>query len=413
MNSLAKRPSIRLLLDAWGFLRFVIRRWSEDRCPQIAGSLAYTSLLALVPMFAVAVAMLSATPLFGDAVAKIKIFLLHNLMPDIAAKIITVSMEEVSARAARLTGVGLAALFVIAVTQLMIMERSLNAIWRVQRSRPYWISVLGYVALLLTGPLLIGVSVSITTYIVSISRGVAPSGHALLLRAVPAAMTAVAFFLIYRIIPHRQVPWRHALLGGAIAAVMFEAAKELFAFYVRLAPTYHMVYGAFAAVPIFLLWVYLSWVVVLFGAELTASFDYWRGGLWRRAQSAGLRFRDAVLITRFLVESGSEGIALERLRREAGIAGHELEDTLARLMDGGMVRRVRHGVYALAADPAEITLGDLYRLAVGPLGGMRPEDWTDLSPDFVRAAAEMQVGLGRPIATLGAAAAARAQEGEK
>src|SRR4030095_15931774 len=136
-------------------------------------------------------------------------------------------------------GIGL--VLVLSVWLMLIMDRSLNAIWRVRRSRPYWMSVLGYASLLLVGPVLIGVSVSITTYILSMSADVGTLAfriHALLVRLVPVAITTVAFFLIYRIIPHREVPWRHALLGAGVAATLFEAAKELFAVYVGHAPTF-------------------------------------------------------------------------------------------------------------------------------------------------------------------------------
>src|ERR1700674_5870718 len=150
------------LLDIVGFLRFVLRRWTEDRCPQIAGSLTYTTLLAIVPMFAVGVAVLSSAPFFEDLMSKVKVFLLLNLMPEIAGRIITVYMEEFSANAAKLTTVGIALVFGLAVALMLIMDRSLNAIWRVSRSRPYWISIVGYVALIVTGPILIAVSVSVT-----------------------------------------------------------------------------------------------------------------------------------------------------------------------------------------------------------------------------------------------------------
>ena len=156
------------ILDLLGFLRFVYRRWNDDRCPQIAGSLTYTTLLALVPMFAIAVAVLSSAPFFEDVMSKIKIFLLLNLMPEIAGKIITVYMEEFAANAARLTWTGVAVVLALAVWLMLIMDRSINAIWRVPAARPYWMCVLGYMALVLSGPVLIGVSVTITTYIMSL-----------------------------------------------------------------------------------------------------------------------------------------------------------------------------------------------------------------------------------------------------
>ena len=349
-----------------GFVRFVLRRWSEDRCPQIAGSLTYTTLLALVPIFMIAVAMLSSAPFFEHVMVQIKIFLLLNLLPEIAGTIITVYMEQFARNAARLTTVGIAALFVMAIALMFTIDRSLNAIWRVAHSRPYWVSALGYGMLLVVAPLLIGLSMSLTTYLVTLSLRVAsvpPEAGSVLIRAIPASISAMAFFLLYRIVPHRPVPWRHALVGGVVAAVLFEVAKELFAAYVRYAPAYHLVYGTFALVPIFLIWVYVSWLVVLFGAELTASLEFWREGRWKRATTIDVRFREVVAVARRLVEEErGEALSFERLRMDTGIPKHELEDALERLIEEGMVKREGQ-LYALAREPGDITLGALYEAA--------------------------------------------------
>src|SRR5258706_8187983 len=143
------------LRNLFGFLRFVLRRWSEDRCPQIAGSLTYTTLLALVPTFTIAVALLSSAPFFEDVMSQFKIFLLLNLLPEIAGTIITVYMEQFARNAAQLTTVGIGALFVMPIALMFTIDRSLNAIWRVAHSRPHWVSVLGYALLPFLRPLLI------------------------------------------------------------------------------------------------------------------------------------------------------------------------------------------------------------------------------------------------------------------
>jgi membrane protein len=345
------------LLETLGFLRFVFRRWTEDRCPQIAGSLTYTTLLSLAPVFAIAVALLSSAPFFEDVMAQIKIFLLLNLTPDIAHTIITVYMAEFTRNARRLTWVGTAAVLVVAVWLMLIMDRSLNAIWRVREKRPFWISLVGYVALVVAGPLLIGVSVTVTTYIMSVSAGLGDLSatlHALALRLVPVLMSSLAFFLIYRIIPHRRVAWRHALLGAVVAAVLFESSKQLFAFYAHESPTYNVVYGAFAAVPLFLIWIYLSWLVVLFGAELTASAPYWRNGLWRQARSPAVRFREAIGVTQALLEAGGEALSFNLLRERTGFPAEELEETLQQMIDGGIVESPARHAYALTPGTREV-----------------------------------------------------------
>ena len=265
-------------LELWRFVRFVLKRWGEDRCPQIAGSLAFTTLLAIVPVFAIAVALLSRAPFFEQLLVQIKVFLLINLVPEIAGRIITVYMEEFARNAVRLTWMGVAVLFVSSVVTMMLVERQIHAIWRDPPSRPLWITLLTYTVLLVVGPLLIAVSVSLTTYLMSLSVAVDASegAHGLLLQAVPTIVSTLAFMLLYKLVPHRKVFWRHAFTGAVVASLLFEGAKEGFAFYVRNVPGYNVLYGAFVSLPFFLIWIYVSWLVVLFGAELTAALGNWR-----------------------------------------------------------------------------------------------------------------------------------------
>jgi membrane protein len=358
---------LAILRKLFGFTRFVLRRWSEDRCPQIAGSLTYTTLLALVPAFMIAVAVLSSAPFFENVMTQFKIFLLLNLLPEIAGTIITVYMEQFTRNAARLTTIGIAVLFAMAIMLMFTIDRSINAIWRVGHSRPYWISAIGYGVLLVLAPLLIGLSMSLTTYLMAISiryASVPPEAESILIRAIPASMSAVAFFLLYRIVPHRKVPWRHALVGGVVAAILFEIAKELFAFYVRRAPAYNLIYGTFALVPIFLIWVYISWLMVLFGAELTASLEFWAGSRFKRTLTTQARFAEVVAIGRRLVEAGGEPLTVERLRLDTGMPRRDLEAAIQRLEKEGWLKRDGE-VVALALDPHEITLGNLYEASMG------------------------------------------------
>lgn len=267
------------LLDFIAFLRYVLKRWNEDRSLQIAGSLAFTTVLAVVPVFAIVVALLSRAPFFEEVLVQIKVFLLLNLTPEIAGRIITVYMEEFAANAVRLTALGVAVLFASALATLLMVDRSIHAIWRERRSRPLWVSILAYVTLLVVSPILIVVSVTVTTYLMALSAhvNVSERAHSVILQVVPASVSAIAFFLLYRLVPHRPVPWKHAAVGALVACVLFEGAKEVFAIYVANVPGYNVLYGAFVAMPFFLIWIYVSWVVVLLGAEITAALGAWRG----------------------------------------------------------------------------------------------------------------------------------------
>lgn len=342
------------LLDFLGYLRFVLRRWTEDRCPQIAGSLTFTTLLALVPTFAIAVSLLSSFSFFDNVLEQIRGFIRLNLVPEIADKIINVYMEEFRHNSRRLTSAGVVVLFVTAVALMLTVDRSINAIWRSRRTRSTWVSILAYVMVLVTGPVLLGASVSVTTYLmVTLSNelpDVPAKTHSFLLQIVPISMSAVAFFLLYRLVPHEKVRAVDALVGGIIAAVMFELAKELFAIYVTRAPL-HVVYGAFAAVPFFLLWIYLSWLVVLLGAELAASLGDWRSGRWRTFGKAP-HLADATGVVRRLFEAKGQPVSFLLLREAARIAPAELDRVLDHLVASGLVQRLGRDSYVIPdSDP--------------------------------------------------------------
>lgn len=348
---------LSLLRDRLGFLAFVVRRWSEDRCPQVAGSLTYTTLLSLVPLFTIVVALLSSLPFFEDVMVQIKIFLLINLVPDIAGKIITVYMQQFAGNARRLGVIALVGLFAMALALLFTIDKALNAIWRVRNRRKFWQSALGYSALLAAGPVLMGASLWATSWLVALSLdqvNLSRSTEQAVLRIVPVSVSATAFFLVYRFFPNRPVPWRHAALGGILAAVAFEVMKALFAEYVRLVPTYSLVYGAFAAIPIFLLWVYLSWLVVLFGAEFTASLAYWSGGSWRRQAGLEANLRAALETGRALVLAGGGPLTREELVKAANLPPEVVDESLARLSREGVVAQGEKGwSLALPETPAK------------------------------------------------------------
>ncbi len=346
---------IQILFDLYGFLRFVVKRWQDDRCPLIAGSLTYTTILALTPMFAVGVAVLSSAPFFGEVMNKFKIFLLLNLTPEVAQTIITDYIPQLARNARRLTAVGSLLVLVAAVWMLLTIDQTLNAIWRVRRSRSYWVSIPGYIALIVLLPVLIGVGVTVTTYLLQLQEDVRglPLVQAAFLHLVPTVMSTLGFFLVYRIIPHRKVPWRHALLGALVAGVSFEAAKELFEIYVRLSPSYSRVYGAFAAVPIFLIWIYFSWLVVLFGAELTASASYWHDRLWKEEQRPGVRFREGLMLMQALLEAGGGPLTFEELAERTHLPAVEIEETLVQMGEGGVVEQ-RGRTYEMTKNTREV-----------------------------------------------------------
>ena len=162
---------------------------------------------------------------------------------------------------------------------MLTIDNAFNVIWRVTRPRPLVKRLVAYWAVLTLAPLLIGASLSLTSWLVGLSMGYGKhisSFGIVVLKILPVLFTTLAFTLLFRLVPNRYVPRRHALIGALVAAVMFETINRVFGYYVSHFPTYKLVYGAFASVPIFLMWIYLSWLTILFGAVITASLSHWR-----------------------------------------------------------------------------------------------------------------------------------------
>ncbi len=350
-----------------GFARFVFRRFFEDRCPQTAAALAYTTLLSLVPLITVALVVLSAFPVFGELMTALKIFLLTHMVPEIAGKIITVYMVQFSEKAARLTLVGTAFLVLSAILLLHTIDQAFNGIWRVDRQRPWVQRLLVYWAVLTVGPLLLGGSLSITSYLASLSLGYArhvPLLGTALLRPMPMLLTALAFALLYRLVPRRPVPMPHALIGGLVAGLVFEGVKKGFAWYVTSLASFRMVYGAFAALPIFLLWIYLSWLTVLLGAVITAALEHWRDDVWNRPRHTGWAFVAAMALLGQLVQAQRRGEPpdLSTLRQRLALSVEELEALLTRLRRAGLVVGTDGGRWLLARAADRIQAAEVHRL---------------------------------------------------
>lgn len=290
--------------DVVEFWHFLFQRFLADRAMHSAAALTYTTLFAVVPMMTVTFAMLSAIPVFQGMGEQIQAFIFHNFVPS-SGETVQEYLQAFSTQARQLTWAGVVLLAVTAFMMLVTIEKAFNAIWRVRQPRRGVSSFLLYWAILSLGPLLLGVGFAVSTYIASLSLLSGPDaliGAKTLLSFAPLLSSVAAFTLIYATVPNARVPVHHALLGGFFTAVLFEIAKALFAQYVRLFPGYQLIYGAFATVPLFLLWVYLSWLIVLFGAELVCNLSSSRH--WRRRA-----------LPRLLVLLGVLGVFHERQRQ--------------------------------------------------------------------------------------------------
>lgn len=382
----------------------VIRRFDQDHCLQIASSLTFTTLLALVPLVTIMLTLISAFPVFAGLGEHIHRFLLANMLPDKAGTVVSAYIEQFSGRAGRLTALGTAFLAVTAFMMMFTMERAFNSIWRVSRPRPLGQRILVYWAALTLGPVLIGASLSITSYLVGASLGIAretPLAGTAILWLVPFVLTWAAFTLVYYFVPNRAIRPRHALIGGLVAAFVFEIMKRSFTVFIAQIPTYTLVYGAFAVVPIFLLWIYFSWVVVVIGALITALAPDFAVLSDKTASSAGAGFGDAVAALMVLAraQQGSEVLDLRKIARGASLTMDQAERLLERMAARGWVARSGREKYAMVCDKERLLVGDVYReFVLDGSGRTRGETLDGLMAQLAARAEEaLSLPLGRLI----------------
>jgi len=347
-------------------LKLVVERFAEDRCIQVAGNLTFTTLLALVPLFTIAFALFAAFPVFEEWSNAFKIFLLTTLVPETGGKVITVYMQQFADNAAKLTVLGLAFLALTALMLMAEIEKVFNAIWRARRPRAALQRFVVYWAALTIGPLLLGASVSLTSWLITQSMGLAGDPgrtQAFALRVVPVLLNVAAFSALYLLIPNRRVGIQDAILGGMAAAFVFESMKHGFGLYVQLFPTYSLIYGTFATVPIFLLWIYLSWLVVLLGAVVVAVLPRWRLGARHAQVEPGGVFKPALRLIEAMYHAHRRGEApaASELAKMTGDAEDDTERLLERLEELHWARRVQPAGWVLARDLATLGLGDVYR----------------------------------------------------
>ncbi|MCO5398580.1 YihY family inner membrane protein [Ralstonia soli] len=354
--------------------RYALRRAGEDRLPQVAGSLTFTTVLSLVPILTVAFALFTAFPMFKSFRADIEGYMFSNLVPANISRPILTYLNQFSSNAKGLTAAGLVGLVVTSVMTMLTVENALNAIWRVRQRRPLAQRVLVFWALMTFAPVLIGASLSVSSYLVSISAGYVhklPFGLGVIVGVIPILLSAIAFAMLYVFVPNTNVQRRDAFAAGLIAAVAFEFAKRGFGSYVAHIPTYTAVYGAFAALPIFLTWIYVSWLVTLLGATIASILPVIRQGYWRRRTFPGSEFFDALGVLLLLYrarEQAPRTVAELEIGRRLQLEADYLADLLAKLKALHLIGKLQQdrgdAHWALLCDAHTMTLRPLYEKLV-------------------------------------------------
>jgi len=360
----AQATELSRTLKTWPWLdtaRTLRERFREDHLGLTASSLTFTTLIALVPLVTVMLAVFSAFPMFATFQSALEKYFLQSLVPDGIAKPVLAALTQFAAKATRLGTVGLVVLVFTALALMLTIDRALNAIWRVRRPRSIAQRVLVYWAALTLGPLLLGISLSLTNTVLGATQlavGALPGSVGALLATLEFVLVAAGVAALYRYVPNTDVRWRHAIAGGLFVAIGLELAKRGLAWYVGLMPTYSMVYGAFATLPILLLWIYLGWVIVLWGAVIAAYAPSLSMRVARLPATPGHRFTLALAVVAELARArrGSQhglllaelaaALATDPLQVEPAVEALQALDWVARLDEEGGQRLV------LLVDPA-------------------------------------------------------------
>lgn len=357
-------------------LRTLQQRFREDRLGLTASSLTFTTTLSLVPLLTVMLALFTAFPMFSKFQGALQQYFLQALVPDSIARPVLGALTQFAAKANRLGSVGLVFLLFSALALMLTIDKTLNTIWRVRRPRRLAQRVLVYWAAITLGPLLLGASLSLTSYALTASRGIVgvlPGGVSLLLEVVQFMLLTAAMAGLFYLVPNTEVRWRHALAGGLFVSVGFELAKRGLTWYLSEMPGFSVIYGAFATVPILLLWIYLTWVIVLLGAVIAAYAPSLQMHLQRRDDRPGRPFALAVATLRELLRArgeASRGATLGQLATALRADPLQVENHLETLQAIGWVGRLdedgakRH---VLLCDPATTPAAPLLdRLLLAP-----------------------------------------------
>lgn len=363
-------------MKAWNFVRFLVRNYIEDNCQTTAAALTYQTLFAVVPSLTVMYTVLSAFEAFGGMGRTIEDLLFENIVPDNVSAV-QEYLRSFSDQARSLSVPSLVILAVTAFLMLFTIERTFNEIWGVKEPRHGFQRVMMYWAVLTMGPLLLVMGIGITTYVLSLPLISDVAESPLGLRFLPLALSAGTFTLIYVVVPNTLVPLKHAVAGGFLVATVFETAKFSFGFFMSQS-SFEVIYGTFAVVPLFLIWIYVSWTIVLFGAELVKALAVYR---FKGSHKLESPFLQVLIILEIFYRAHQRGevVTDKAIRRlDDRIDLEHWQNYRERLIDLNLVKSVERGGLVLSFDLSELTLWQLYQKLPWPIPskqGLGESEW--------------------------------------
>ena len=344
------------------FIKEVSVQFVENETSLSASSLAYTTLLSLVPLMTVVVTIFAAFPQFGNVSDQIQDFIFSNFVPA-SGEVVQSYINGFVDKSRNLTLSMSLFVFVTSIMMMYTMEKALNRIWDSKPAGNIIKKIVMYWTVLTMGPLLVGGGLALTSYLFSY---VGFAGFkAYLLKFLPVIASTFGFFLIYLIVPNRKVNWKSAIMGALVAAIMFEMAKRGFAWYVTTFPSYQRVYGALAAIPIFLFWVYLSWNIILLGGTIAATLETSRWRSHVQDYAKGQRFLVVIDILYRLWDASKDGqiVSIHQIFNSLeNVPDNEIHEQFDWLESNNIIQCNQDGDYLLLHDLENITIYTLYHM---------------------------------------------------
>ncbi len=387
--------------DLWQRMR---AKSADARIAQTAGSLTFTTLLSLVPLLTVTLTLMSKFSQFATLGNGLRSFLLENLLPDRAGKVIATYVVQFSQKASSLTLVGTGMLLVTAVMLLQTIDRTLNSIWAIRRPRPWWVRMPTYWLVLTLGPFLLAASIALMGLVVNTSLGlvheppwVGTFAHTMM----PAVLLGSLFTYLFHKVPNRPMELRHSIVGGVVAASGIVLVQHLFGLYLSRLPNFTLIYGTFSVVPIFLVWLYFTWIAVLTGAVIAAVLPDFQSRHKLLPETPSGRIQAALRLVVALAEAQKLGVAqpLGALAEKSGQSRVGAEQMLDDMAQAGWAVRTEAGDWVLSKSAHTLSLGDVMAwLALG--GGPEPDVGIDEQRVIRAALARLRSALDTPVASL-------------
>lgn len=361
-------PRMRDRARAQAFFRFLARRSLDDNLFQAAGALAYTTAFAIVPLAIVVFSVLRALPGFDVWSMQLSHYVFSNFVPTAARAVEQHLIREYYTKTVGLTIVGVVALVTSLLVTLNSIEGTFNRIWRVKSARPKLSRFLVYWTVLTLGSVFAAAGLAVSAQFFERTETLFDTSagavlESLMMRLTPVVIEVVLFALIYRVVPHRTVHWRHAFSGAALATLIFEIIKWGMGAYLSRFGNLSLIYSSISVVPIFLLWIYFAWLAVLLGASFASSLSAFRYQPASSRLPQGYEMYGLLRLLARFEQSRTHGKGLHSddiQRLEPSLTDALVQQMLAQLGEIDVVRRGEGGEWLLARDLDGLTLAELY-----------------------------------------------------